>query len=104
MLRAAALILDASQSGKVRLFRRLNENERGLEENPPNAMIFVCLLQLNPPSGDPQLAARIEELASTNTEGELTPAKLAEYVRANTAAAIVRLRIRQMSVRDSRTQ
>jgi len=48
---------------------------------------------------DPQLRERIEELATKNTEGELTPEELAEYsgyVRANKFVAIFQRRAREM--------
>lgn len=49
--------------------------------------------------GDRELAARIEELAAKNTEGELSPAEQAEYagyVRANKFVAIFQKRARQL--------
>lgn len=41
---------------------------------------------------DPELQARIEELARKSTEGELTEDERAEYVRANKFVAILKRR------------
>jgi uncharacterized protein YnzC (UPF0291/DUF896 family) len=48
---------------------------------------------------DPKLQARIEELASKSTEGQLTEAEMAEYagyVRANKFVAILQRQARQL--------
>lgn len=49
--------------------------------------------------GDPALRARIEELASKSTEGELNESELAEYegyVRANKFVAVLKREARRM--------
>ena len=49
--------------------------------------------------GDPELQARIEELASKSTEGQLTEDERAEYagyVRANKFGAILQRRVKQI--------
>jgi hypothetical protein len=53
--------------------------------------------------GEPGIRARIEELASKNTEGELTEAERAEYegyVRANNFIAILQAKARKLLSRS----
>lgn len=60
---------------------------------PPSAAEVVAL------QTDDELAARIEQLAAKNTEGQLTPEEQAEYlgyVRANKFVAVLQRRARQL--------